>query len=61
MIAAMNALDYDTWVLGNPEFNFEFASLQQAIAAFQGDVLAANIRKGGQRWQAPYRSMMWTG
>ena len=55
MIAAMNALDYDTWVLGNHEFNFEFASLQQAIAAFQGDVLAANIRKGGQRWQAPYQ------
>jgi 2',3'-cyclic-nucleotide 2'-phosphodiesterase/3'-nucleotidase len=54
MIAAMNALDYDAWVLGNHEFNFEFSSLERAIDAFGGDVLAANIRKDGQRWQEPY-------
>ena len=54
MIAAMNALDYDAWVLGNHEFNFEFASLEKAVGAFDGDVLAANIYKGAQRWQDAY-------
>ena len=30
MIEAMNTLDYDAWVLGNHEFNFEFSSLEKA-------------------------------
>ena len=30
MIAALNYLQYDAWVLGNHEFNFEFSSLEKA-------------------------------
>ncbi len=55
MVAAFNALDYDAWILGNHEFNFEFANLERAMAAFEGDVLAANFYKDGKRWAAPYQ------
>jgi len=45
MIAALNYLDYDTWTLGNHEFNFEKAFLDRNIANFDGAVLSANLRK----------------
>ncbi len=55
MIKAMNTIGYDAWVLGNHEFNFEFSSLEKAIAAFQGKTLAGNIYKAdGTRWQDAY-------
>ena len=55
MIEAMNTLGYDAWVLGNHEFNFEFSSLEKAIAAFNGKTLAGNIYKAdGTRWQDAY-------
>lgn len=55
MIEAMNTLGYDAWVLGNHEFNFEFSSLEKAIAAFEGKTLAGNIYKAdGTRWQDAY-------
>ncbi len=43
MIEAMNLIGYDGWVVGNHEFNFGLDFLNKNIAAFEGDVLAANI------------------
>lgn len=55
MVQAMNSMGYDTWTLGNHEFNFEKAFLDRNIAAFKGDVLAANIYKeDGSRFVKPY-------
>ena len=44
MIEALNYLKYDTWTLGNHEFNFEKDFLLKNVATFEGTVLAANIR-----------------
>lgn len=44
MIEALNMLDYDTWTLGNHEFNFQKSFLENNIATFEGATLAANIR-----------------
>ncbi len=44
MIKALNLLGYDTWTIGNHEFNFEKDFLENNIATFEGSVLAANIR-----------------
>lgn len=55
MVQAMNKMGYDTWTLGNHEFNFEKAFLERNIAAFKGDVIAANIYKeDGSRFVNPY-------
>ncbi len=55
MVQAMNKMGYDTWTLGNHEFNFEKAFLDRNIAAFKGTVLAANIYKeDGNRFVKPY-------
>ncbi|MDF2988011.1 MAG: yfkN [Eubacterium sp.] len=55
MIQALNTMGYDTWTLGNHEFNFEKKFLDKNIAAFKGDVLAANIYKeDGSRYVKPY-------
>lgn len=55
MVQAMNTMGYDTWTLGNHEFNFEKAFLDRNIAAFKGTVLAANIYKeDGTRYVKPY-------
>lgn len=54
-VRALNLMKYDTWTLGNHEFNFEFNNLTRSINAFTGTVIAANIYKAdGSRWQAPY-------
>ncbi|MBN2618470.1 MAG: 5'-nucleotidase C-terminal domain-containing protein [Spirochaetales bacterium] len=45
LVEAMNLMDYDIWVLGNHEFNFEKSFLDRNILAFNGDVLSANIKE----------------
>lgn len=45
MIKALNYMNYDIWTLGNHEFNFEKAFLDNNIKTFEGSVLAANIYK----------------
>lgn len=55
MVQAMNSMGYDTWTLGNHEFNFEKAFLDRNIAAFKGKVIAANIYKeDGSHFVNPY-------
>lgn len=55
MIAAMNHLKYDAYVLGNHEFNFEFEYLKKAISQYKAPVLAANIYKAdGSRFVGAY-------
>ncbi len=43
MIKGLNLLDYDTWTLGNHEFNFGLDVLNNAIDDFDGSVLSANV------------------
>lgn len=51
-IAALNYLDYDAWVQGNHEFNFEFPAVENGIAAFNGKTLLGNAYTvQGARWQ----------
>ena len=53
MIAALNYLQYDAWVLGNHEFNYEFISLEKAISEIEGVTMAGNIYKAyGSRYQS---------
>lgn len=55
MVQALNIMGFDTWTLGNHEFNFEKAFLDRNVAAFKGAVLAANIYKeDGSRYVKPY-------
>lgn len=56
MIEALNYMNYDTWTLGNHEFNFEKSFLEKNIKAFNNTVLAANIYKNdGTRFVEPYK------
>ena len=43
MIEGLNFLNYDVWVIGNHEFNFEKAFLDKNVATFKNTVLSANI------------------
>jgi len=55
MIEALNFLDYDVWVIGNHEFNFEKAFLDKNVATFKNSVLSANILKtDGTYFVKPY-------
>ena len=45
MIQALNFMDFDVWVLGNHEFNFEKSFLDRNVLAFEGAVLSANIKE----------------
>lgn len=55
MMEGLNYMGYDTWTLGNHEFNFGLDFLNKNIAAFKGKVLAANIYKSdGSRFVEPY-------
>ena len=55
MIEGLNFLDYDVWVIGNHEFNFEKAFLDKNVATFKNTVLSANILKtDGTYYVKPY-------
>lgn len=55
MIKVFNYLNYDTWTLGNHEFNFGLDILNRAIKTFKGDTLSANITKDdGTSFVKPY-------
>ncbi len=55
MMEGLNYMGYDTWTLGNHEFNFGLDFLNRNIAAFKGKALAANIYKSdGTRFVEPY-------
>ena len=55
MIKALNYMKYDTWTIGNHEFNFEKAFLEKNIATFEGDVISANTYKtDGSYFVKPY-------
>lgn len=55
MVKALNFLNYDTWTLGNHEFNFEKSFLDNNIKTFKGSVLSANIMKtDGSYFVKPY-------
>ncbi|HYE83476.1 MAG TPA: 5'-nucleotidase C-terminal domain-containing protein [Clostridia bacterium] len=55
MMQGLNYMGYDTWTLGNHEFNFGLDFLNKNISAFKGKVLAANIYKAdGTRFVEPY-------
>ena len=57
MIQALNYMNYDVWVLGNHEFNFEKEFLARNIRNFKGSVLSANIKntKDGSDFVLPYQ------
>jgi len=55
MIEGLNFLNYDVWVIGNHEFNFEKAFLDKNVAIFKNTVLSANILKtDGTYYVKPY-------
>ncbi|MCF8019158.1 MAG: 5'-nucleotidase C-terminal domain-containing protein [Vallitaleaceae bacterium] len=55
MIKALNYMDYDTWTIGNHEFNFEKSFLDNNVNTFNGSVLGANIYKtDGSYYVKPY-------
>lgn len=55
VIQVMNVMGYDTFTLGNHEFNFEFTNLQNVIAKSKATVLGGNIYKAdGTRFVEPY-------
>lgn len=45
MMVAMNKMGYDTWTMGNHEFDFGFAKLNKVLAQFKGQALAGNVYK----------------
>ncbi len=55
VVEAMNLMGYDTWTLGNHEFNYGLDFLNRNIAGFKGKVLAANLyNDDGTRKVNPY-------
>ncbi len=55
MIKGLNLLDYDTWTLGNHEFNFGLDVLNNAIDDFEGTVVSSNvINDDGSYYVEPY-------
>lgn len=57
MIQALNLMDYDVWVLGNHEFNFDRSFVDRNLLNFEGAVLAANIRETSDdsHYAMPYK------
>lgn len=57
MVQAMNYMNYDVWVLGNHEFNFEKEFVARNVRNFNGSVLSANIKnkKDGSNFVLPYQ------
>lgn len=55
MIQGMNYLGYDTWTLGNHEFNYGVPAIEKIMKQFNGKVLAGNVYKpDGSLFAAPY-------
>lgn len=55
MILAMNEIGYDTFNLGNHEFNYGVPALEKVVSKFNGKVLGGNVYKpDGSRLAAPY-------
>lgn len=56
MIKALNMMDYDTWTIGNHEFNFGLDVLNNAISDFEGTTISANIVNSadGSNYVEPY-------
>lgn len=55
MILGMNIIGYDTWTLGNHEFNYGIPKLEKVIKQFNGKVLAGNLYKpDGSLFASPY-------
>lgn len=55
MIVAMNEIGYDTWTLGNHEFNKGIPTLEKNMNQFKGTVLAGNVyKKDGTTLGKPY-------
>jgi 2',3'-cyclic-nucleotide 2'-phosphodiesterase (5'-nucleotidase family) len=55
MTEALNYMGYDTWNLGNHEYNFGLDFLNKNAEAFKGKIIAANIYKeDGTRMYQPY-------
>jgi 2',3'-cyclic-nucleotide 2'-phosphodiesterase / 3'-nucleotidase / 5'-nucleotidase len=55
MILAMNEIGYDTYTLGNHEFNYGIPALEKVIAPSKAKILAGNLyRPDGTRFAAPY-------
>ncbi len=57
MIQAMNLIGYDTWTLGNHEFNFGLDFVNKNVKGFQGTTLSSNIYNAttGTRFVTPYK------
>lgn len=55
MIEGLNFLDYDVWVFGNHEFNYEKSFFEKNIATFKNSVLSANtVKTDGTYLVKPY-------
>ncbi|MGL5053719.1 MAG: 5'-nucleotidase C-terminal domain-containing protein [Cetobacterium sp.] len=57
MVEAMNTMNYDAWILGNHEFNFEKDFLLRNIKNFKGSVISTNIENedDGSKFVLPYQ------
>ncbi|MBU3143532.1 5'-nucleotidase C-terminal domain-containing protein [Clostridium sp. CF012] len=56
MVLAMNEMKYDTWSLGNHEFNYGIPTLQKISSKFTGTVLCGNVfDKDGKSLGQPYK------
>lgn len=51
MIAGMNAMNYDTWTLGNHEFNYGMSTLSKVISQAKMPVLCGNLYKDGKLFE----------
>lgn len=56
MMLAMNEIGYDTWTLGNHEFNYGIPTLEKIISQSKAKVLCGNVYKKaeGKRLASPY-------
>lgn len=55
MLVAMNAMKYDTWTLGNHEFNYGSDTIERIVKQSNADVLCGDIyKKDGSRLGKPY-------
>lgn len=57
MVEALNTMDYDAWILGNHEFNFEKDFLLRNVKNFKGSVISVNIENedDGSKFVLPYQ------